>query len=116
MTEVLKVKEVKGIDIPTPFKRMTWHDAMNTYGSDKPDNRFGIELQEITHVFKDSEFKVLITNTRIMFREGAKEPCFISNNEFVAESVSIKERLRFGQFVWAVRANGNLGLSWKESI
>lgn len=60
MEEMLSklMKEVKGIDIPTPFKRMTWHDAMNTYGSDKPDNRFGIELQEITHVFKNSEFKV----------------------------------------------------------
>jgi len=60
MEEMLSklMKDVKGIDIPVPFKRMTWHDAMNTYGSDKPDNRFGMELQEITHVFKNSEFKV----------------------------------------------------------
>ena len=61
----------------------------------------------------DSDFKVLITNTRIMFREGSQVPCFISNNEFIAENVSVKEELRFGQWFWAVRANGNIGLSWK---
>lgn len=52
------MKEVKGIDIEIPFARMTWHDAMNTYGSDKPDNRFEIKLNEISDVFKKSEFKV----------------------------------------------------------
>lgn len=50
------MKEVKGIEIPTPFLRMTWTDAMDTYGSDKPDNRFGMELQDFTEIFKDSEF------------------------------------------------------------
>lgn len=50
------MKEVKGIEIPTPFLRMTWTDAMDTYGSDKPDNRFGMKLQDFTEIFKDSEF------------------------------------------------------------
>lgn len=56
--EMLKklMKDVKGIDIPTPFLRMTWQDAMNTYGIDKPDNRFGMELQDLTDLFKDSTF------------------------------------------------------------
>ncbi len=52
------MKEVKGIDVKTPFLRMKWHDAMNRYGSDKPDNRFGYELHEISDVFANSEFKV----------------------------------------------------------
>lgn len=52
------MKEVKGIDIPVPFLRLSWHEAMNRYGSDKPDNRFGYELTECTSVFENSEFKV----------------------------------------------------------
>lgn len=52
------MKEVKGIDIQAPFLRLSYEEAMNRYGSDKPDNRFGYELQDITEVFKNSEFKV----------------------------------------------------------
>lgn len=50
------MKDVKGIDIQTPFLRMSWEDAMNRYGSDKPDNRFGMELQDFTSLFTDSQF------------------------------------------------------------
>ena len=50
------MKDVKGIDIPTPFLRITWEDAMNRYGIDKPDNRFGMELQDFTNLFADTEF------------------------------------------------------------
>lgn len=52
------MKEVKGIDIQAPFLRLSYEEAMNRYGSDKPDNRFGYELQDITEIFKKSEFKV----------------------------------------------------------
>lgn len=52
------MKEVKGLDVPTPFIRIPYDEAMNRFGSDKPDNRFGIELQDITSVFEKSEFKV----------------------------------------------------------
>lgn len=51
-------KETKGIEIETPFKRITHEEAMLMYGSDKPDTRFGLELQDISDIFKDSEFKV----------------------------------------------------------
>ena len=51
-------KDTLGMDIPTPFPRMQYSDAMNRYGVDKPDTRFGIELQDLTDVFKDSQFKV----------------------------------------------------------
>lgn len=52
--EMLKklMKDVKGIDIPTPFLRMSWEDAMNEYGIDKPDNRFGMKLQDLSEIFK----------------------------------------------------------------
>lgn len=52
------MKEVKGIDIQAPFLRLSYEEAMNRYGSDKPDNRFGYELEDITEIFKNSEFKV----------------------------------------------------------
>ena len=60
MEEMLQklMKDVKGMDITTPFPRLTWEEAMNRYGSDKPDNRFGMELQEITSLFENSSFKV----------------------------------------------------------
>lgn len=51
-------KEVLGVDIPTPLPRLTFADAMNRYGSDKPDTRFGLEIQDITETVKDIDFVV----------------------------------------------------------
>ncbi len=51
-------KDVLNHDLPTPFPRLAFHDAMNRYGVDKPDVRFGIELQDFTELFKTSAFKV----------------------------------------------------------
>src|SRR5213078_4340382 len=45
-------------DVPTPFRRLTFHDAINRYGIDKPDTRFGMELQDFTEEFRASKFKV----------------------------------------------------------
>ena len=49
-------KDVLGIDLQTPFQRMDWDDAMAKYGSDKPDTRFGLELQDVTDAVRTSEF------------------------------------------------------------
>ncbi|MSU70261.1 MAG: aspartate--tRNA ligase [Opitutaceae bacterium] len=54
-------KDVLGADIPTPFPRLVFHDAMNRYGVDKPDLRFGLELAELTETFRHSSFKVFQT-------------------------------------------------------
>ena len=51
-------KEFKGIDLEIPLQRMTWHEAMERFGSDKPDLRFGFELQNISDVVKGCGFKV----------------------------------------------------------
>ncbi|MBU5251396.1 aspartate--tRNA ligase [Lysinibacillus capsici] len=52
------MKEVKGMDIPAPFQRMKYQEAMDRYGSDKPDVRFGLELVALNDIFEGCNFKV----------------------------------------------------------
>lgn len=51
-------KEVLDVDVALPIPRMTWQEAMDRYGSDKPDTRFGMELVDVTEAVKDCEFVV----------------------------------------------------------
>lgn len=51
-------KESVGRDIVTPFPRMTWHDAMDQYGSDKPERRFEMKITDCSDIFANSEFRV----------------------------------------------------------
>ena len=53
---LVEVFAVAGVVIQAPFRRMTWKEAMDTYGSDKPDVRFGLEFIDLTDVFANSEF------------------------------------------------------------
>ena len=52
------VKDVKGVDVKLPLPRMTWHEAMETYGIDKPDIRFDMKLVNLNEVVKDVDFMV----------------------------------------------------------
>ena len=67
-----------------------------------------IELGE-----SDSDFKLVITNTRILFMEGSSVPAHINNQSLHITKAVIEEEIQQGQYVWKVRANGNLGLMWK---
>lgn len=51
-------KECLGLDIPTPFKRLKYEEAMNRFGSDKPDTRFGLEITDISDIAEKCDFKV----------------------------------------------------------
>jgi aspartyl-tRNA synthetase len=51
-------QDIHGYEIPRPIRRMTWHEALSRYGSDKPDLRFGCELVDLTEFFADTPFRV----------------------------------------------------------
>lgn len=72
------------------------------------ENEPCIELGET-----DSDFKLLITNTRIMFMEGTDVPAYINNQSLYIKKAVVEEELQQGEFVWKARSNGNLGLIWK---
>lgn len=68
----LLLKELKGIDLPRPFPRLKYAEAMDRYGSDKPDTRFGLELVEISELVAESEFTVF----RNVLAQGGKVVAF----------------------------------------
>lgn len=61
----------------------------------------------------DSDFRLIITNTRIMFMEGSDVPAYINNQSLHIKKAVIEEELQQGSFVWKIRDNGNMGLVWK---
>ena len=94
------MKEVKGIDIQAPLLRISYEEAMNRYGSDKPDNRFGYELQDITEIFKNSEFKV--------FKDCIDNGGVI--NTIVIDNFSSITRKEIDKYTELAKKNGAKGL------
>lgn len=68
-----------------------------------------IELGE-----SDSDYSLMITNTRIMFRVGSSVPTLINSSGLVTENIEVKNELRHGNYVWMQRSNGHYSLQWKE--
>ena len=86
-------KDVLGIDIPTPFPRMTFHDAMNQYGVDKPDTRFDLKIHDFSETFRDSDFKVFsgtVGNGGVVKAFNAKGLADITQGEMKALEESAK--------------------------
>jgi aspartyl-tRNA synthetase len=86
-------KDVLNIDIPTPFPRMTFHDAMNQYGIDKPDTRFELKIQDFSETFKNSDFKVFsgtVSNGGVVKAFNAKGLADITQGEMKALEESAK--------------------------
>lgn len=91
-------KDVSGIDIPTPFPRMPFQEAMDRYGVDKPDTRFGLEISDFSETFASSSFKVFsgtISNGGVV--KAFKAPTLadvtqgeLKNLEEVAKSLGAK--------------------------
>lgn len=61
----------------------------------------------------ENQFKLRITNTEIQFVDGSAIPAYISNKKLMIEQAEVTEELKFGNFAWKIRNNGNMGLSWK---
>ena len=99
------MKEMKGIDIETPFPRMTWEEAMTRYGSDKPDTRFGFELCDLTDKIKDCEFKVF---TDAIAAGGSVRGICITGG---AESYT---RKKIDKLTEAVKSYGAKGMVWMK--
>ena len=100
-------KEVLGVDVKTPIKRMTFKDAMEKYGSDKPDLRFGMEITNLSDVVKECGFKVFTdavangVSVRGLCLEGGA-------------SMGRKDIDRLGEFVKTFKAKGLAWIQLKE--
>ncbi len=95
-------KEILNVDIPLPMPRMTWQEAMDKYGSDKPDTRFGMELVNVTEVVKDCGFGVFT---------GAIE------NGGTVRGINVKgqgamPRKKIDKLVESAKGNGAKGLAY----
>ena len=98
--------EFKGIDLPTPFIRMTWREAMERFGSDKPDLRFGFELCDLSDLLTHTEFKVFAG----AFAAGGSVRAI--NVKGAADKFSRKEIDSLTNFVKSYKAKG---LAWLKN-
>ncbi len=93
--------ELLGVELKLPFDRIPYEYAMETYGSDKPDRRFGLELVDLTQIFKNTEFKV--------FRQAIASGGVVKAINFKGSNLSRKEIDELTQFVQSLGAKG---LAW----
>ena len=100
-------KEFKGIDLPTPFLRLTWKEAMERFGSDKPDMRFGFELQDISDVLAGCGFKVFADT----IANGGSVRAIVVNG--AAAKFSRKDIDALTNFVKSYKAKG---LAWYKNV
>lgn len=103
------VQEAKGIKVQTPFQRMTYHEAMARFGSDKPDVRFGLELVMISDIVRDVPFKVF---TSAIEAGGVVKAI---NAKQAADKYSRKEIDALGEFVGTYGAKGLAWLKVEEN-
>ena len=111
-------KNFMGKELKTPFPRMTWHEAMERYGSDKPDIRFGFELTNISDIVASSEFKVFSSAVQnggsvraINVKGGAK----FSRKEIDSLTEKAKHYHAKG-LAWLKRANGEISSSYAKFL
>src|SRR5690625_1496229 len=100
------MKDVKGVEVETPFQRITHDEAMAKYGVDKPDTRFGLHLQDITEFSRTTEFKV--------FKSTAESGGMV-NALVVPDKADAYSRKDIDKLETFVKTYGAKGLAWLKS-
>ncbi len=101
-------KEILNKDLVTPFERMTYNDAMNRFGSDKPDTRFGMEITDLSEKVKDVDFMVF----KSAIENGGSVRAIVAKN--AASIISRKEVDKLTEFVKGIGAKGLAYVRWVE--
>ncbi|MBR2024610.1 MAG: aspartate--tRNA ligase [Clostridia bacterium] len=111
-------KNFMGQELKTPFPRMTWHEAMERYGSDKPDVRYGFELTNISDVVANTEFKVFagaIQNGGSVRAINVKGGAKFSRKEIDALTEKAKHYHAKG-LAWLKNTNGEISSSYAKFL
>jgi len=101
-------KDVLGKELETPFERMTYKEAMERFGSDKPDIRFGMEIQDVSDLVKDSDFGVFAS----AIENGGSVRAIVAKNS--ANSLTRKEIDKLTEFVRGIGAKGLAFVRWLD--
>ena len=101
-------KEVLNVDIPTPLPRITFADAMNRYGSDKPDTRFGMEIQDLSNVVKNCGFGVFTS----AIADGGSVRAIVAKN--AAATLTRKEIDKLTEHARGIGAKGLAYIRWAD--
>lgn len=101
-------KEIKGIELEQPFERMTYEKAMNTYGSDKPDVRFGMPINDLTDTVKDIDFVVF----KSAIENGGSVRAIVAKN--AAAALTRKKIDKLTEFVKGIGAKGLAYIRWAD--
>ena len=101
-------KEVLDVEIETPLPRITFADAMNRYGSDKPDTRFGMEIQDLSDTVKNSGFGVFTS----AIENGGSVRCIVAKN--AAATLTRKEIDKLTEHARGIGAKGLAYIRWVD--
>ncbi|MDE5563862.1 MAG: aspartate--tRNA ligase [Oscillospiraceae bacterium] len=102
------LKDVLGRELTTPLPRLSYAEAMNRYGSDKPDTRFAMEIQDVSELVKDSDFSVFSGAVQ----SGGSVRCIVAKNG--AKTLSRKEIDKLTEMVRGIGAKGLAFIRWAD--
>ncbi|MBQ3416511.1 MAG: aspartate--tRNA ligase [Ruminococcus sp.] len=103
-------KDILGKDLETPFERMSYEKAMNTYGSDKPDVRFGMEIRDLSETVKDIDFIVF----KSALENGGSVRAITAKN--AAAALTRKKIDKLTEFIKGIGAKGLAYIRWAEDV